>query len=147
MSKDILINLPASTDLSPSEVKGSLYVRLKNLGCDWPAFPALGTRRRNGRALLLIRLPRRHAITRLRNILDDKGIDYHIRGIKRARREAIGEGSGYPVDQAPVRSENLANFANISTYNPDGTVDTTRRPLATDRLYVGTYAGSEPIEV
>jgi len=153
MSKDILIHLPASTDLSVNDAPGSLYRRLKNLGCNWPAFPAIGTRPRNGRALLLIRLPRRHARKRLTNILTNAGIDYHIRAIKRARREAIVDGdgnfigSGYPIDQPPVRSDNLAHFHNINTYKPDGTVDSARRPRATDRLYIGTYSGSEPIEL
>ena len=153
MSKDILLSLPESTDLSYSEDEDSLYVKLTALGCEWPSFPAVGTRAQGGKALLLLRIPAGVRKGELLQVLVSVGISPKVMAIKDARvtiTPAVGkalEKREFKVEQKPARSKLVDHFPDVTTSKEDGSIDTTRRPLTTEKLYIGTYLGSEPIEI
>jgi len=148
MSRDILLKLPADTDLSVSKNPESLYAQLTARGCVWPAFPAIGTRVENGIALLLIRVPR--GVTK--TVFTKLFASAEVVAIKDARATVAvdindKETREFKVEQAPDRAKLVDHFPDKITHKKGGSIDTVSRPAPADKLYIGTYLGSEPIEI
>ena len=158
---DYLWLLPASVDMAkltdPGDNPSAIVSKLIEHKATFPAFPALGTRVYNGKAILYLRMSKRFSVATQQTFFDNHGLNWVAIGIRESylfRVKTGVDGNGGDVferkhrDFQAISKAQIANFLiDVAVYDPQTEITTYRRPINGDVISLPVYAGSTPIVI
>ena len=158
---DYLWLMPATTDMTkltdPGDNPSAIVAKLIEHKATFPAFPALGTRVYNGKAILYLRMSKRFSVATQQTFFDKHGLNWTAIGIRGSYLFRVKTGvdeNGKDVfkrkheDFQAISKAQIANFlADITVYDPETETTTYRRPVNGDVINLPVYAGSDPIVI
>jgi hypothetical protein len=153
---DYILNVPEAESIELMDE--ALQTQIRDLGAEWPSFPALGTKAVGGRKLVHVRMKAQLSKADLDNLFLFYLLDWQVIGIRSAYRilpVTIGtDEDGKDIVEMRYLTTWWEGKAAILPFMNDiiDSVDaegnaTMRPPTLADTLYLPVYAGTDPVEL
>ncbi|MFA5922319.1 MAG: hypothetical protein WC856_13670 [Methylococcaceae bacterium] len=148
---DYILELPAPT--KKNELPAITQAIIDSLGSEWPEFPMVGTQEVANKALLHVRMKTLKTKAELDALFVGHSLPWAVKSIRKAFKETNGvDANGdpiidYKVEHAPIKNDLLKYMNDIFTgFDVNGN-PVFRKPMASDAIFLSTYAGTEPIQL